>query len=183
VLEVAPEPIPSLDLPTAAGIPLADVEEVAPVICEERRAEPDVTITSPVKPELPRPVQPTLTKRFSTRKVRISFPHLQRSFYYWAAAVLATVIAVEALVLMSAAPALPRASKPEIQKQQLPQAQAQNVTTATKSAPVRKPNGEHRSIRATDEGYVAKNTVIHYGSRPAASPTAKSAVKTRSVQN
>ncbi len=177
------EPIIPLDLPAAPGIPLADVEEVAPIVCEERRSERDVTIASAVKPESPGPVQPTLAKRVGTRKVRISFPHVQRSFYYWAAAALATVIAVEALVLMSAAPALPRASKPESQKQQLLQPQAQNVTTATKAVPARKPNAEHRSVRATDEGYVAKNTVIHYGSRPATSPTAKSTVKTRSVQN
>ena len=177
------EPIIPLDLPAAPGIPLADVEEVAPIVCEERRSERDVTIASAVKPESPVPVQPTLAKRVGTRKVRISFPHVQRSFYYWAAAALATVIAVEALVLMSAAPALPRASKPESQKQQLLQPQAQNVTTATKAVPARKPNAEHRSVRATDEGYVAKNTVIHYGSRPATSPTAKSTVKTRSVQN
>ena len=185
VLEVAPHsgPIASAELPDVLGFPLADVEEVAPVVCKKRWSEPNVPIAPAVKSESPRLVQPTLAKGFSARKVRISFPHLQRRFYYWAAAVLATVIAVEALVLMSAAPVLPRASKPEIQKQQLPQPQAKNVTTATKTAPARKPNAERRSVRAADEGYVAKNTVIHYGSRPPASPTAKSAVKTRSVQN
>ncbi len=159
--------------------PLADVEEVAPVICEERRAEPDVAVAAVVGTQAPRPIQPALATRVSSHKVRISLPRLQRSFYYWGAAALAAVIGVEALVLISAAP---RAGKVQNSSQQLPLPPARNAASVAKAS-VSKPAAVHHSSRAADEGYVAKNTVIRYGARPATSAPAKSSVKTRSVQN
>ena len=163
----------------APDAPLADGEEVAPVICEERRAEPDVAVAAVVGTQAPRPIQPALATRVSAHKVRISLPRLQRSFYYWGAAVLTAVIGVEALVLISATP---RAGKVQNSSQQMPLPPARNAASAAKAS-VSKRAAVHHSSRAADEGYVAKNTVIHYGARPATSAPAKSSVKTRSVQN
>lgn len=149
----------SSELPNAPSIPLAGTEEVAPVVCEERRARPRKTI-------------------------RISFPRLQRSFYYWGAAALATVIAVEALVLIFAGSTLPRSGQMQSPGQQLPHPQTQSAPAApAKAGPVSKTTPGRRAVRAADEGYVAKNTVIHYGTRPSTPPAAKSAAKPKLREN
>jgi hypothetical protein len=171
-------------LPTAPGTPITEVAEAIPVVCEQHRDEPDAAVAAAVERQPPQPIPPALAHRFNARKVRVSFPRLHRTVYYWGAAVLAAVIAVEALVLIFAGPALPGAGKLQNFGQQGPRPQVQNAATAAiKAGHIGKVASEHRSVRTADEGYVAKNTVIRYGSRPGTPPAAKSPAKPRSSEN
>jgi len=153
------------------------VEEAVPGICEERAADLGAAVAPAVEPHAPQPIRRALANRGGPgwgsvgwgKTIRISLPSFRRNVYYWGAAVLAAVIAVEAWVLVSAAPALPRADKVQSPRQQLPHPQTQSAATASaKAVPISKTTSEHRSVRAADEGYVAKNTVIRYGAGAAA---------------
>jgi hypothetical protein len=160
---VVPAVVASLPLP--AVIP-AEAPEKAPVL-QSVALEPEAPTEPEEQVKIPILVPPVAAR--AERKIRIVLPGLRKNVRVWAAAALLFAITTLTVLFISTKPASQaekvRAPAPQTSSQ-TPKALTQNVpATATQAPRVNRPASvpSHRTVHTSDDGYIAKDTVVRYG--------------------
>jgi hypothetical protein len=166
---VTPTEVESLPLPVF--IPAEAVPEEAPVL--------QSVVFEPEGPPVPLeqvkiPILVPRAAMRTERKIRIVLPGLKKNFHAWAAAALLFAITTVTVLFVSTKPA----SQAEKFQNPAPQTSLQTQNAPTQSAPATSTHPDppkrpasaptHRTAHASDDGYIAKDTVVRYGSRGAA---------------
>ena len=182
---------PAIVFETSAEVPVA--AELAALPASESLPEPaqarPVALEREAEIVVEKAAADAPATHLASRKIRIVLPGFKRNAYLWASAALVFTIGVMGMVVTSTKPASHPVSAAQPQITVAPQtplrianapsvarkAGAPAASQAVSSVP------RHHST-SSDEGYIAKDTVVRYGSS-AATPPRKSAAKGKSIQN
>lgn len=162
---VVAEEVASLPLVARPDIPAEAIEEV-PVL-QSVVPEPEVPLEPVERVKIPILVPPLATP--TERKIRIVLPGIKKNARAWSAAAALFAITMLTVLFISTKPA----TQAEKVQSPAPQTSLQTQNTQTQNAPAAIPQPvrparhvsapSHRAVHTSDEGYIAKDTVIRYG--------------------